>query len=165
MIQLIKQARLAVFGLVILSAAACNVTAKEAQPSAADPVLEERVMKLSRELRCLVCQNETLADSRADLAEDLRNQIREQMKAGKSDKEIITFLTDRYGKFVLYRPPVDPTTYLLWFGPFVLLLAGLLMLFRYVKQRSGLIAESPLSVEERRRAEALLASESGKETA
>ncbi|HXL82119.1 MAG TPA: cytochrome c-type biogenesis protein [Pyrinomonadaceae bacterium] len=164
MIQLIKQTRLAVFGLIILSAAASNVIAKEAQPSAADPVLEERVMKLSRELRCLVCQNETLADSRADLAEDLRNQIREQMKAGKSDKEIITFLTDRYGKFVLYRPPVDPTTYLLWFGPFVLLLAGLLLLFRYVKQRSGLIAESPLSVEERRRAEALLA-ESGKETA
>jgi cytochrome c-type biogenesis protein CcmH len=165
MIQLIKQTRLAVFGLIILSAVAFTVTAKEAQPSAADPVLEERVMKLSRELRCLVCQNETLADSRADLAEDLRNQIREQMKAGKSDKEIITFLTDRYGKFVLYRPPVDPTTYLLWFGPFVLLLAGLLLLFRYVKQRSGLIAESPLSAEERRRAEALLASESGKETA
>ena len=165
MIQLIKQARLALFGLIILWSVGFTVTAKEAQPSAADPVLEERVMKLSRELRCLVCQNETLADSRADLAEDLRNQIREQMKAGKSDKEIITFLTDRYGKFVLYRPPVDPTTYLLWFGPFVLLLAGLLLLFRYVKQRSGLIAESPLSAEERRRAEALLASESGKETA
>ena len=165
MIHLIKQARLAVFGLIILWSVGFTVTAKEAQPSAADPVLEERVMKLSRELRCLVCQNETLADSRADLAEDLRNQIREQMKAGKSDKEIITFLTDRYGKFVLYRPPVDPTTYLLWFGPFVLLLAGLLFLFRYVKQRSGLIAESPLSAEERRRAEALLASESGKETA
>jgi len=165
MIQLIKQTRLAVFGLIIVWSVGFTVTAKEAQPSAADPVLEERVMKLSRELRCLVCQNETLADSRADLAEDLRNQIREQMKAGKSDKEIVTFLTDRYGKFVLYRPPVDPTTYLLWFGPFVLLLAGLLLLFRYVKQRSGLIAESPLSAEERRRAEALLASESEKETA
>ncbi len=165
MIQILKQLRLATFGLIILWSVGFTVTAKEAQPSAADPVLEERVMKLSRELRCLVCQNETLADSRADLAEDLRNQIREQMKAGKSDEEIITFLTDRYGKFVLYRPPVDPTTYLLWFGPFVLLLAGLLLLFRYVKQRSGLIAESPLSVEERRRAEALLASESEKETA
>ena len=165
MVELYKQLGLATFGLLLVSAFAFTVTAKEAQPSAADPVLEERVMKLSRELRCLVCQNETLADSRADLAEDLRNQIREQMKAGKSDKEIITFLTDRYGKFVLYRPPVDPTTYLLWFGPFVLLLAGLLLLFRYVKQRSGLIAELPLSVEERRRAEALLASESEKETA
>jgi cytochrome c-type biogenesis protein CcmH len=164
MIQILKQLRLATFGLIIFWSVGFTVTAKEAQPSAPDPVLEERVMKLSRELRCLVCQNETLADSRADLAEDLRNQIREQMKAGKSDKEIIAFLTDRYGKFVLYRPPVDPTTYLLWFGPFVLLVAGLLLLFRYVKQRSGIISESPLSMEERRRAEALLASESRRET-
>ena len=75
-------------------------------------------MKLAKELRCLVCQNETLADSRADLAEDLRSKIREQMRAGKSDQEIIAYLTDRYGKFILYNPPVDPTTYLLWFGPF-----------------------------------------------
>jgi cytochrome c-type biogenesis protein CcmH len=138
--------------------------AKEAKPLSNDPELEKRVMALSEQLRCLVCQNETLAGSRADLAEDLRNQIREQMKAGKSDKEIINYLTTRYGKFILYNPPVDPTTYLLWFGPFVLLVAGLLLLFRYVKQRSGIIAESPLSMEERRRAEALLASESGKET-
>jgi cytochrome c-type biogenesis protein CcmH len=130
-----------------------------------DPALEERVMKLSKELRCLVCQNETLADSRADLAEDLRNQIREQMKAGKTDQEIIAFLTARYGKFVLYRPPVDPTTYLLWFGPFVLLLTGLLLLFRYVKQRRDSIVEAPLSLDERRRADALLDNESGKETA
>lgn len=158
-----KNRLFAIVGFVFVCAAGF-ASAKEAQPSAADPVLEERVMKLSRELRCLVCQNETLADSRADLAVDLRNQIREQMKAGKSDKEIVAYLTDRYGKFVLYRPPVDPTTYLLWFGPFVLLLGGLLLLFRYVKQRSGLIAEVPLSDEERRRAEALLASESGKET-
>ena len=130
-----------------------------------DPALEERVMKLSKELRCLVCQNETLADSRADLAEDLRNQIREQMRAGKTDQEIIAFLTARYGKFVLYRPPVDATTYLLWFGPFVLLLTGLLLLFRYVKQRRDAIVELPLSADERRRADALLDSESGKETA
>ena len=130
-----------------------------------DPALEERVMKLSKELRCLVCQNETLADSRADLAEDLRNQIREQMKAGKTDQEIVAFLTDRYGKFVLYRPPIDPTTYFLWFGPFVLLLTGLLFLFRYLKQRRDVIVESPLSADERRRAEALLDVESEKETA
>jgi cytochrome c-type biogenesis protein CcmH len=139
--------------------------AKEAKPLSNDPELEKRVMALSEKLRCLVCQNETLAGSRADLAEDLRNQIREQMKAGKSDQEIINYLTNRYGKFILYDPPVDPTTYLLWFGPFVLLVAGLLLLFRYVKQRSVLIAESPLSAEERRRAEALLAAESGKESA
>src|SRR5882724_11679476 len=91
--QITKQLRFAILGLTLITAAGFAVRAKEAQPSAADPVLEERVMKLSRELRCLVCQNETLADSRADLAEDLRNQIRQQMRAGKSDKEIIAFLT------------------------------------------------------------------------
>ena len=136
--------------------------AKEAQPVSDDPVLEERVMNLSRELRCLVCQNETLADSRADLAEDLRNQIREQMKAGKSDKEIVAYLTQRYGKFILYNPPIDPTTYLLWFGPFVLLLAGLFVLFRYLKQRRELITDQPLSGDERQRAETLLNTDQGK---
>lgn len=151
--------------LLVLISLPTFVIAKEAQSSAADPVLEERVMKLSKELRCLVCQNETLADSRADLAEDLRNQIRDQMKAGKTDKEIIDYLTVRYGKFILYNPPVDPTTYLLWFGPFILLLAGLFFLFRYVKQRRALIVEAPLSPDERLRAEGLLKAEREKETA
>ena len=151
--------------LMLLSCLSLSIVAKEAQPTAKDPALEARVMNLSRELRCLVCQNETLADSRADLAEDLRGQIREQMKAGKSDKEIIAFLTERYGKFILYRPPVDATTYLLWFGPFVLLLGGLLLLFRYVKQRRELIVEQPLSADDRRRAEAILNAEPGKESA
>ena len=136
--------------------------AKEAQPTSADPALEERVMNLSRELRCLICQNESLADSRVDLAEDLRNQIREQMKAGKSDKEIVAYLTQRYGKFILYNPPIDPTTYLLWFGPFVLLLAGLFVLFRYLKQRRELISDQPLSADERQRAETLLNTDRGK---
>lgn len=139
--------------------------AKDAQPLGDDPAVEQRLVKLSQELRCLVCQNETLADSRADLAEDLRREIREQIKAGKSDKEIIAFLTERYGQFILYRPRVTPTTYLLWFGPFVLLLAGLALLFRYIKQRRDLIPEKPLSADERRRAEELLASASGKEPA
>ena len=151
--------------LLVIASLPVFALAKEAQPAAADPALEERLMKLSKELRCLVCQNETLADSRADLAEDLRGQIREQMKAGKSDREIVAYLTARYGKFILYNPPVDPTTYLLWFGPFVLLLAGLLLLFRYVKQRRELIIEQPLSADERLRAETLLKSEPGKETA
>ncbi len=151
--------------LVLLLAVPLFAMAKEAQPLAADPALEERVMKLSRELRCLVCQNETLADSRADLAEDLRGQIREQMKAGKSDKEIIEFLTERYGKFILYSPPVDPTTYLLWFGPFCLLIVGLALLFRYIKQRRELIIEQPLSADDHRRAEKLLKTEPRKETA
>ena len=136
--------------------------AKEAQPASDDPALEERVMNLSKELRCLVCQNETLADSRADLAEDLRNQIREQMKAGKSDKQIVAYLTQRYGKFILYNPPIDPTTYLLWFGPFALLLAGLFVLFRFVKQRRELITDQPLSTDERQRAEDLLNADRGK---
>ena len=135
------------------------------EPVKGDAALEARLHKLSQELRCLVCQNETLADSRADLAEDLRDEIREQMKAGKSDKEIIAFLTERYGQFILYKPQVTPTTYLLWFGPFLLLLAGLAVLFYYIKQRRDLIAEQPLSSDERKRAEDMLRPVSGKETA
>lgn len=131
----------------------------------ADPAVEQRLTKLSQELRCLVCQNETLADSRADLAEDLREEIRVQIRAGKSDQEIVAFLTQRYGDFILYRPPVRPKTYLLWFGPFILLLAGLAILFRYVKRRRDLIEEQPLSVADRRRAEELLRTSSRKETA
>jgi len=149
--------------LLLIAASLPGVAmAKEAQPASADPALEVRVMNLSRELRCLVCQNETLADSRADLAVDLRNQIREQMKAGKSDKEIVAYLTQRYGKFILYNPPVDPTTYLLWFGPFVLLVTGLFILFRFVKQRRELINDQPLSSDERERAESLLNADRGK---
>jgi cytochrome c-type biogenesis protein CcmH len=129
-----------------------------------DPAVEQRLANLSQELRCLVCQNETLADSRADLAEDLRREIREQIRAGKSDQEIISFLTQRYGEFILYRPPVKPKTYLLWFGPFVLLLVGLAILFRYVKRRRNLIPEQPLSNADHRRAQELLGSGSGKET-
>lgn len=139
--------------------------AKDAQPASDDPALEQRLTHLSQELRCLVCQNETLADSRADLAEDLRREIREQMRAGKSDKEIIDFLTARYGQFILYKPQVTPTTYLLWFGPFILLLAGLFVLFRYIKQRRDMIPEKPLTAEDRRRAEELLRTASRKETA
>jgi cytochrome c-type biogenesis protein CcmH len=153
------------FSLLLILVIMSPAIAKDAQPLGDDPAVEQRLVKLSQELRCLVCQNETLADSRADLAEDLRREIREQIKAGKSDKEIIAFLTERYGQFILYRPRVTPTTYLLWFGPFVLLLAGLALLFRYIKQRRDLIPEKPLSADERRRAEELLASASGKERA
>lgn len=132
--------------------------AKEAEANADDPVVEKRLNKLSQELRCLVCQNETLADSRADLAEDLRREIRAQIRAGKTDKEIIEFLTQRYGEFVLYRPRVEPKTYLLWFGPFILLIAGLAILFRYVKQRRDEVSDKPLTSDERKRAEELLQS-------
>jgi len=153
------------FLLLCLLAPFVVAQVKRERPVIDDPVIEQRLKKLSEELRCLVCQNETLADSRADLAEDLRDEIREQMKAGKSDKEIISFLTARYGQFILYKPQVTPTTYLLWFGPFVLLLAGLAVLFRYIRQRRDLIPEKPLTAEERRRAEEMLRASSGKETA
>src|SRR5436305_1967022 len=136
---------------------AAVIIAKDAQPNE-DPQIEQRMKNLTEQLRCLVCQNETLADSRADLAEDLRKQIREQMKQGKSDQEIIAFLTQRYGDFVLYRPPVKATTYLLWFGPFVLLIAGTLVLFRFLKRRHEMIQEQPLTADERKRAEEILRS-------
>src|SRR6184192_4911447 len=131
------------------------VIAKDAQPNE-DPQIVARMKNLTEQLRCLVCQNETLADSRADLAEDLRKEIREQMKAGKSDQEIIAFLTQRYGDFVLYKPPVKATTYLLWFGPFVLLFAGTGVLYRYLKRRRELIDDKPLTIDERKRAEEIL---------
>lgn len=156
--------RLLLLSLLMLAVITPFAHAKDAQPVGEDPAVEARLTKLSQELRCLVCQNETLADSRADLAEDLRREIREQIKAGKSDKEIIEFLTARYGQFILYRPRVTPTTYLLWFGPFVLLLGGLWILFSYIKKRRDAVPEKPLSAEERRRAEELLASIPGKGT-
>jgi|SRR5437016_2025814 len=143
---------------LLISLVICFATvalAKEAKP-AEDPQIEQRMRALTEQLRCLVCQNETLADSRADLAEDLRKEIREQMKAGKSDREIIAFLTQRYGDFVLYKPPVKSTTYLLWFGPFVLLFAGTGVLYRYLKRRRELIDDKPLTADERKRAEEIL---------
>jgi len=132
------------------------IAAKEAQPLADDPVLELRVMALAENLRCLVCQNETVAGSNSDLAADLRQQIREQMKAGKSDQEINTFMTDRYGDFVLFLPPVKMTTYLLWFGPFLLLAAGFVVQYVYLKRRRDRASEQPLSETEQKRVETLL---------
>src|SRR5215212_1584846 len=149
--------------MCLLSSVVMAQVQEEEVPSD-DPVIEQRLANMSKELRCLQCQNQTLADSPAGLAADLRREIRLQMKAGKSDQEIIAFLTQRYGDFILYKPRVTYTTYLLWFGPFVLLLAGLYVLFTYIKQRRDLIPEKPLSADEHRRAEELLASLPGKET-
>lgn len=151
--------------LLLLVSLTCAVAAQTAQPLAEDPELEKRLLALSQELRCLVCQNETLAESRAGLAEDLRREIREQMKAGKSDQEIIAFLTARYGDFVLYRPRVTPTTYLLWFGPFVLLAIGLVFLYRQLKQRRVQITQQPLTDQDRRQLDQLLKTPSEKEPA
>ena len=150
--------------LICLLASVVFAQVQEEEVPSDDPVIEQRLANLSKELRCLQCQNQTLADSPAGLAADLRREIRLQMKAGKSDQEIIAFLTQRYGDFILYKPRVTYTTYLLWFGPFVLLLGGLYVLFRYIKQRSDTVVEKPLSAEEHRRAEQLLASIPGKET-
>lgn len=110
--------------LSLLLGLAAPVWAGEAAPVGEDPVIEQRMVKLSEELRCLVCQNESLAGSHAELAEDLRKEIRTQMKAGKGDKEVIEYLTTRYGDFVLYRPPFKPLTYLLWIGPLLFLGLG-----------------------------------------
>src|ERR1041384_3573774 len=154
---------LALFLLCLVPSFAIAQVQEEERPSD-DPVIEARLAKLSHELRCLQCQNQTLADSPAGLAADLRREIRTQMKAGKSDQEIVAFLTQRYGDFILYKPRVTFTTYLLWFGPFVFLLGGLYVLFRYIKQRRDSTPENPLTADERRRAEELLAA-SGKETA
>jgi cytochrome c-type biogenesis protein CcmH len=149
-----------VFLWAIVLAFSGTMIAKEAQPNE-DPQIEQRMKALTEQLRCLVCQNETLGDSRADLAEDLRRQIREQMKAGKSDQEIIAFLTDRYGDFVLYNPPVKRITYLLWFGPFILLIGGTAVLYRYLRRRRELIQDKPLTPDERKHAEEILRGEIG----
>ena len=153
------------FHLLFVCCVVGNILAQQARPMADDPELEKRVRALSQKLRCPMCQNETLADSPAGVAVDLRNQIREQMKAGKTEEEIVAFLTARYGDFVLYEPPVRPTTYLLWFGPFVLLIGGLFLLYRYVKKRRDLIPNAPLSPQERARAEHLLKTNPEKEIA
>lgn len=141
--------------LTLLFACAA-LRAAEAPPAADDPVLEARLMHLAGELRCLVCQNQSLADSHADLAVDLRNELRAQMKAGKSDEEIRAWMTHRYGDFVLYRPPVKSTTLLLWTGPFLLLLAGASGLALYLRRRGHRLAEQPLNDAERARARDLL---------
>jgi cytochrome c-type biogenesis protein CcmH len=124
--------------LAALLAVSASVLAGEAKPLADDPAIEQRMVNLASNLRCLVCQNESLAGSHAELAEDLRKEIRAQMKAGKSDKEVISYLTTRYGDFVLYRPPFKPVTYLLWLGPVLFLAIGLGVWYVTLKKRRAL---------------------------
>jgi len=122
--------------------------------SAQDPALERRVTNLAHELRCLVCQNQTIADSNAPLAVDLRNQIREQLAAGKSERDVVDFMVARYGDFVLYRPPLKASTVLLWVGPFAFLIAGFYLLISFLRRRQ--VPEPQLSDAERARAAKLL---------
>jgi cytochrome c-type biogenesis protein CcmH len=130
--------------------------AVEIDRAAADATVEARAMTLASELRCLVCQNQTLADSNAPLAVDLRNQIRERMQAGASERDIIDFLVARYGDFVLYRPPFKLTTLLLWIGPIAFMIAGLAALYWRLARRSRELPEPQLSRREHAQAAALL---------
>ena len=133
-----------------------SVMAGQAHDLAQDPVLEKRMIKLAENLRCLVCQNESLASSHAELAEDLRQEVREQMKKGMSDQEIKDYLVARYGDFVLYDPPFKTYTLALWIGPFLLLLAGAAWLTFQVRRRRKILPEPELSADALQRAAALL---------
>jgi len=136
--------------------------AKDATPLAEDPVTEQRLISISEEMRCLVCQNESLAGSRSDLANDLRREIRTLIKEGKSDDQIRSFMVDRYGDFVLYRPPVKPITWLLWIGPFVILLIGIAALLTYLRRRNNAVITIALSEDDNRRIDALLKNQNEK---
>ncbi len=127
---------LAGLAAVLLAFAATPGIAKDAPPAVDDPALEKRTLAISAELRCLVCQNQTIADSNAGLAVDLRDQVRNMLREGQSEKQILEFMTQRYGDFVLYRPPVKPATALLWFGPPALLVVGALTLWLVLRKRS-----------------------------
>ena len=140
-------------GLVLAGA----VLAKEAPTVAADPLLEKRVMALAAELRCLVCQNQTIADSHAELAIDLKNQVRDKLRQGQSEQQVLDYMVARYGDFVLFQPQVKSTTWLLWFGPFILLVLGFIALIVMLRKRRLLIRQAPgLSEEEHARAASLL---------
>lgn len=136
--------------------------AGEAKDMAEDPVLEKRMIGLAENLRCLVCQNESLASSHAELAEDLRREVREQMRQGKNDQEILDYLVSRYGDFVLYEPPMKSYTLILWFGPFALLLIGAGVLVFQLRKRKQLIPDAALSPEAQQRAASLLNEEDNK---
>jgi cytochrome c-type biogenesis protein CcmH len=125
----------------LIALLAASASAAEAPSVAADPALEARVMAIATELRCLVCQNQTIADSHADLAVDLRNQVRDMLRQGQSREQIVSYMTARYGDFVLYRPPLKESTALLWFGPAALMLGGLAVLVLVLRRRSRLASD------------------------
>lgn len=142
--------------MVLLCLLPVFAQAGEAQDMAKDPVLEKRMVGLAENLRCLVCQNESLASSHAELAEDLRREVRELMQKGMTDQEIKDYLVARYGDFVLYEPPVKGFTLLLWLGPFALLMGGLGVLVLQLRNRRKMVVETTLSPEAEARAAALL---------
>ena len=144
---------------LLLSTALTNVHAKEAAPMAEDPLVEKRLIHISEELRCLVCQNESLASSRAELANDLREEVRKLIRQDKSDGQIKEYLVTRYGDFVLYKPEVKPLTWVLWFGPFLLLVLGVIGMSVYLRQRQATQSKpQALSDEDRRKVQEILKS-------
>jgi len=152
----LKVSKLLVSVLLIVMLIPSLVWAKEALPVAEDLEVEKRMLAITMDLRCLVCQNESIADSRADFSNDMRREIRQKIKENKSDEEIIQFLVDRYGDFVLYNPPMKPTTLLLWFGPILLFVIGFISLLTFLKRRREQIEEISLSEAEQTKAENLL---------
>lgn len=132
--------------------------AKQAQATAFDPVEHKRVLAISEQLRCLVCQNQSIADSNADLAVDLRNQVIDQINAGRTDKEIIDYMVERYGDFVLYNPPFKASTLILWVGPGVLFVGALVAFYINLRRRKspGSAAARALTPDEKKKAQALL---------
>jgi cytochrome c-type biogenesis protein CcmH len=154
-----KHIFLAIVSVLYLHVAYAN----DAAPLAEDPVTEQRLISISEEMRCLVCQNESLAGSRSDLANDLRREIRTLIKEGKSDDQIRAFMVERYGDFVLYRPPVKPLTWLLWIGPFVILVIGVAFLFAYLRRRNTLAPNKTLTAEDNQKIDALLNAQSNKD--
>jgi cytochrome c-type biogenesis protein CcmH len=144
--------------LIICAALACFGTsfAKDAAPLAEDPVVEQRLISISEEMRCLVCQNESLAGSRSDLANDLRREIRTLIQEGKSDDQIRNFMVERYGDFVLYRPPVKPITWLLWIGPFIILAVGIMGLLTYLRRRNQSMPNTILTEADNQKIDVLL---------
>jgi cytochrome c-type biogenesis protein CcmH len=141
--------------LVVVMAPAIAFAA-DATPTELDPVAAKRAVELSSQLRCLVCQNQTIAESNAELAVDLRRQVNEQIKAGKTDKEIVDYMVERYGAFVLYKPPFNAVTVLLWLGPGLLAVLAIVVFVRTVRARNRAIVQRPLSDAERAEAERLL---------
>ena len=141
---------------LLLALSTLQVQAREAAPLAQDKATEKRLLEISSELRCLVCQNESLSASQAELANDLRREIRTLIKDGKNDKEIMDFMVSRYGDFVRYRPPLKGSTVLLWFGPALLLAGGLGALLLTLRRRNAAQGATALSADELRQAERLL---------
>lgn len=148
--------KIKIITILVLLSFASLAFAKEAVPLSADPELEKKVNEIASELRCLVCQNQTIADSHAGLAIDLKNQVREMVREGKTKDDINEYMVARYGDFVRYRPPMEPKTYFLWIGPFFLLVGGILLLVVNLKRRKAMVVDTPLSEDDHQKLESLL---------